>query len=49
MSLSTEVADLFAQFESVVGDQSLEISQQDKRKEILQKIVNTINANVAIQ
>jgi hypothetical protein len=47
MTLSTEVADLFAQFDAVVGDQTLDISQQDKRKEILQNIVNTISANVA--
>jgi len=47
LTLSAEVADLFTQFDAVVGDQSLDISQQDKRKEILQNIVNTISANVA--
>jgi len=49
LTLSTEIADLFTQFDEVVGDQSLDISQQDKRKELLQQIVNTISANVATE
>lgn len=44
-----EVADLFTAFEGVIGDEELDISQQTKRKEALQKIVNRINSAVALE
>ncbi len=46
-NLAIDVDNLFKEFETVVGDPKLNISQQDKRKEILQKIVDTINKQVA--
>jgi PKD repeat protein len=46
-NLAIDVDDLFKAFENVAGDASLGISQQDKRKEALQKIVNVIGSHVA--
>jgi hypothetical protein len=46
-NLATEINNLFNQFEAALADQALQQSQQDTRKSILQKIVDTINANVA--
>ncbi len=46
-NLAIDIDNLFKEFENVVGDASLSISQQDKRKEVLQKIVNIIGNNVA--
>jgi PKD repeat protein len=43
----TQINNLFKEFETVVGDQSQNISQQDKRKEILKKIVNEIIKYIA--
>ncbi|MBU0626966.1 hypothetical protein KKG31_00170 [Patescibacteria group bacterium] len=44
-----EVSDLFAEFESVIGDEALDVSQQTKRKEALQKIVTRISSSVALE
>lgn len=46
-NLAIDVDGLFKEFETIVGDASLGISQQDKRKESLQKIINVISKNVA--
>jgi len=46
-NLAIDIDDLFKEFETVLWDASLDISQQDKRKEVLQKIVNVIGNNVA--
>lgn len=46
-NLAIDIDNLFKEFENVVGDASLSISQQDKRKEVLQKIINIIGNNVA--
>jgi hypothetical protein len=45
--LAVDVDTLFKEFETVVGDSTLQISQQDKRKEALQKIVDLIKKYVA--
>lgn len=46
-NLAMDVDKVFQEFENVVGDPALWITQQDKRKEVLQKIVNLISLNVA--
>ncbi|MDD3262284.1 MAG: PKD domain-containing protein [Candidatus Absconditabacteria bacterium] len=46
-NLAIDIDGLFKEFENVEGDASLNISQQDKRKEVLQKIVNVISKSVA--
>jgi len=45
--LLTQTNELFNQFDAVSGDATTQTSQQDKRKEILQQIVNLITAHVA--
>lgn len=47
-TLAMDVSELFVDFESVVSDESLGVSQQTKRKESLQKVVNAINWAVAL-
>lgn len=46
-NLAIDVDNLFEEFENIVWDSSLNISQQDKRKEVLQKIVALIQEHVA--
>ncbi len=46
-NLAIDIDNLFKEFETVLGDASLGITQQDKRKEVLQKIVNVIWQNTA--
>ncbi len=46
-NLAIDIDNLFKEFETVLGDASLGITQQDKRKEVLQKIVDVIWKNVA--
>jgi len=46
-NLAVDVEGLFKEFESVVSDTQSNASQQDKRKQVLQDIVNLITKNIA--
>ncbi len=46
-NLAIDVEWLFNEFESVVSDTQTDVSQQDKRKQVLQDIVDLIKKNVA--
>lgn len=46
-NLAVDVGWLFKEFESVVSDVAINSSQQDKRKQVLQDIINMIKKNLA--
>ncbi len=46
-NLAVDVEWLFTEFESVVSDTQADSSQQDKRKQVLQEIINLISKNLA--
>ncbi|HMS91342.1 MAG TPA: hypothetical protein PKC87_03925, partial [Candidatus Absconditabacterales bacterium] len=46
-NLAVDVEGLFTEFESVVSDTQADSSQQDKRKQVLQEIINLISKNLA--
>jgi len=47
-NLAVDVEWLFKEFESVVSDTQANSSQQDKRKQVLQDIINLITKNIAV-
>lgn len=48
-NLAVDVEWLFKEFESVVSDTQADASQQDKRKQVLQEILDLIKKNVAVE
>lgn len=48
-NLAVDVEWLFKEFESVVSDTQADASQQDKRKQVLQDIINLITKNLAAE